>query len=424
MDLRHAPIGQYRSHDPPKNFCLNVRLWRVTSGSIVPTIRHQSQSVPTLQPEGGAEVARETFEMEDRGKDENSTEELTIRWQEKLFCEREIQFYGTPLNCISALDQKYSEDIAHLLAGNTKKNFRIFTYVDADCQRVDTAGIFSEMANMMTDSANEQPNYLVEKMSQLNFMSGGRRKVSGIDQRSNVVEEIPSKHVRDGHVITTPSRLMYIMADLSPSNRPATRDDEHILCVIKIDANGQITLKPDLTKDLPYRIETFDQAKEVFEYTIKDVSEQMSRLEKQQESKLLEELYDRHAEVMASQTGMELYPQPAMNELIYFVFGELVGARNFEYDDLYVEFFVDLPERWIIMNTFLIAPCSTALILKRRKISLSDWHSLNNRLHWTTQRCSINAVSLFYNLDVKLETYKAIINSHNVYRRFGVLYAF
>ena len=47
---------------------LSVRLWRVTSGSIVPTIRHQSQSVPTLQPEGGAEVARETFEMEDRGK--------------------------------------------------------------------------------------------------------------------------------------------------------------------------------------------------------------------------------------------------------------------------------------------------------------------------------------------------------------------
>ena len=78
----------------------------------------------------------------------------------------------------------------------------------------------------------------------------------------------------------------------------------------------------------------------------------------------------------------------------------------------------------IIMNTFLIAPCSTALIPKRRKISLSDWHSLNNRLHWTTQRCSINAVSLFYNLDVKLETYKVIINSHDVFRRFGVLYAF
>ena len=34
------------------------------------------------------------------------------------------------------------------------------------------------MANMMTDSANEQPNYLVEKMSQLNFMSGGRRFVA------------------------------------------------------------------------------------------------------------------------------------------------------------------------------------------------------------------------------------------------------
>ena len=37
--------------------------------------------------------------------------------------------------------------------------------------------ILHQMANMMTDSADEQPNYLVGKMSQLNFMSGGRRFV-------------------------------------------------------------------------------------------------------------------------------------------------------------------------------------------------------------------------------------------------------
>ena len=34
---------------------------------------------------------------------------------------------------------------------------------------------FYQLSNMMTDSANEEPNYLVEKMSQLNFMTSGRR---------------------------------------------------------------------------------------------------------------------------------------------------------------------------------------------------------------------------------------------------------
>ena len=43
-----------------------VKLWGVTSGSIVPAVRHQS--VPTLRQEDGAEVAREAMEMEERGQ--------------------------------------------------------------------------------------------------------------------------------------------------------------------------------------------------------------------------------------------------------------------------------------------------------------------------------------------------------------------
>eukprot|EP00795_Rhopilema_esculentum_P015204 gene15204-6407_t len=345
MELGNAPIGQYRSHDPPKNFLLKVKLWRVTSSSVVPAVRHQS--LPLLQHEEGAEPASEAIEMADRGptKEENRVEEVQIRWQEKLFSEREIKHYENPLNQMSALDQKYSEDISKLVAGKERKNKRVFTYVDADCHRVDAGGIFSKTSDYMTTSPDEQPTFLMEKMSQLNLMSVGRRNLPGADQHPHIVEEVPSKHVKDSHVITTPSKLMYIMADLSADDQVGTRDDEYVLCVLKIDANGQITIKPDLSKSIPYRIETFDQAKEIYEYFITDVSQQMTNAEKTQESNLLNELYDRHAEVMTSQSGLELYPQPALDELIYYIFGEIVCAKNFECDDLFVELFVDLPPK-------------------------------------------------------------------------------
>ncbi|XP_065054700.1 tectonic-like complex member MKS1 [Rhopilema esculentum] len=364
MELGNAPIGQYRSHDPPKNFLLKVKLWRVTSSSVVPAVRHQS--LPLLQHEEGAEPASEAIEMADRGptKEENRVEEVQIRWQEKLFSEREIKHYENPLNQMSALDQKYSEDISKLVAGKERKNKRVFTYVDADCHRVDAGGIFSKTSDYMTTSPDEQPTFLMEKMSQLNLMSVGRRNLPGADQHPHIVEEVPSKHVKDSHVITTPSKLMYIMADLSADDQVGTRDDEYVLCVLKIDANGQITIKPDLSKSIPYRIETFDQAKEIYEYFITDVSQQMTNAEKTQESNLLNELYDRHAEVMTSQSGLELYPQPALDELIYYIFGEIVCAKNFECDDLFVELFVDLPP---------------------------NWRSLRKQTSWTTQRCSINS---------------------------------
>lgn len=339
MELGDAPIGQYRSHDPPKNFVIKVKFWRVKSGSVVPAIRHQSTL--GLREGNGDEVGREALEMVERSTDDKQTEELAINWQQKFFCEREIAFYENSLNCMSALDQKYHDDIAQLSSGNGRKNKQVFTYIDPDRQ------IFNEESSGMTTSLDERPTILVERMERLNLKSVGRRNFTfANDQRLRLVEENPSKATKDSHVRTTPSKVMYIMADLSPENRLGTVDDEFLLCVIKIDANGQIVIKPDFTKEIPYRIETVHEAKEVYEYTLTDVSIQMAKSERERETQLLSELYDRHADVMASHTGMEFYPQPAANEMIYYVFGEIVCASNFEYDDLFVEFFIDLPPNW------------------------------------------------------------------------------
>lgn len=47
-------------------YFFRVRLWKVTSRSIVPAVQHQS--VPDLRDQNGAEIARDAMEMAERGQ--------------------------------------------------------------------------------------------------------------------------------------------------------------------------------------------------------------------------------------------------------------------------------------------------------------------------------------------------------------------
>ena len=42
---------------------------------------------------------------------EEQKEEILIHWQQKLFSAKEFDHYADPLNCISAIEKKYHDDI-------------------------------------------------------------------------------------------------------------------------------------------------------------------------------------------------------------------------------------------------------------------------------------------------------------------------
>ena len=62
------------------------------------------------------------------------------------------------------------------------------------------------------------------------------------------------------------------------------------------------------------------------------------------------ELYTRHAQLMQVHVGNELSPIPRTNEVFLYTFCEIVCARKFEYSNLYVNYYLELPPRWMTLS--------------------------------------------------------------------------
>ncbi|KAK3083758.1 hypothetical protein FSP39_002734 [Pinctada imbricata] len=227
-----------------------------------------------------------------------------------------------------------------------ERQSRLFTYIDQDdfCHQ-------DEAVFYMTNSPKEKQTVLAEKMAHL------RRRKIGTDKKAtegnafipklNIIDQRPSDELRDkNHVMSTPSQIMYIMADLSPSDRASTPADEVILCSVQLDANGVVCIRPDFNRGRrPYIAETASLGREVFEYTIEHASKVMNRQEADKEVKMYREMYSRHKDFLQACVGQEFEPIPP-DVLRLMVYGEIESARNFEYDHLYLHFFVDLPKHW------------------------------------------------------------------------------
>ncbi|CAE1324505.1 MKS1 [Acanthosepion pharaonis] len=114
-------------------------------------------------------------------------------------------------------------------------------------------------------------------------------------------------------------------------------------------------------------IETSGLGREAFEYTIEHVSKTISSQEQDQEQKMHHELYNRHTDFHKAIVGNEFDSVP--NDVLRLVvYGEIESAKNFEYNDLYLHFFVDLPKGWSSYPgqelSWVTQTCSTKVIHK------------------------------------------------------------
>lgn len=329
--MENVSIGQYRSHDTPKNFALRIKFWKVTPGSVIPSARLRKE----VKEPG---LAQEALEMVEKRKEEEK-EEIIIHWQEKLFSQKEFDYYSDPLNCNSSLEQKYHEDIENIKRMHGDRlNKKVFTYTDGD------SFTFLEEFNPMTSNQNGESSILVEKMSKVKFSNTMKPPFNSGLRRRRLVIDKPTETVKRNHVITTPSKTMQIMLDLGVPDKNI--EDERMICTVKIDANGLIVIKPDVNTDEVLNIETYHATRSVYQYTIEHASKSMTKQEQEQEDRLFTELYNRHSQLMTSHVGNELLPVPQKNELFTYNLCEIVSAKNFEYNNLYVQYFLDLPEGW------------------------------------------------------------------------------
>ncbi|XP_038184553.1 Meckel syndrome type 1 protein isoform X2 [Arvicola amphibius] len=315
----------YRSRDPVRNLRLRVHLKRITSSNFLhyqPAAQMGKDLIDlaTFRPPQVASGHR---------PDEEEEEEVVIGWQEKLFSQ-------------SPLDHQYRQEVLKLENSGGRRNRRIFTYTDSDrytdleeyCQRVTTA-------------ASEVPSFLVERMANVRRRRQDRRGPEGSKLKSRIITWEPSEDfIRNSHAINTPLQTMYIMADLGPYGKLGYKAYEHILCILKVDSNGVITVKPDFTGIKgPYRIETEGEKQEhtsAWKYTIDNVSSLALPEEEEREQRVFKDLYGRHKEYLSSLVGTD-FEMTVPGALRLFVNGEVVSAQGYEYDHLYIHFFVELP---------------------------------------------------------------------------------
>ncbi|XP_060703889.1 Meckel syndrome type 1 protein [Hemiscyllium ocellatum] len=331
----------YRTRDPVKNLRIRVWLQRVTPTAVF--TQHILQ--PAIQHEQNL-IEMSTFDTQSSGRmtggyRTHDQEEVVVGWQEKLFSQFEIDLFKSEHACQSPLDFQYRNEILSL-EETEKKNFRIFTYTDFD--RYTNMQEYSQSA---TTSAKEVPSYLAERMSHVRRRRQERRMMEGKIPRSRIITWQPTEEfVRNNHVLNNPVQTMYIMGDLGPYGKLGKRGDEYVLCTIKVDNNGVLSIRPDFSGSKPaYRIETEGEKKDLWLYTINNVSVTVQKEDQEREKNLFKDLYNRHKDYLHTLVGEE-FEIPPIGTLQLFVNGEIVSAQGFEYDNLYVQFLLELPDNW------------------------------------------------------------------------------
>ncbi|KAJ1184994.1 hypothetical protein NDU88_001790 [Pleurodeles waltl] len=330
----------YRSRDPVKNLKIRVHLQRVTSTSIL----LKKVQEPVVQ-HGKGMLELSTFTSHPNaasGYRPDEDEEAVIGWQEKLFSQFEFDLYQNEAVCQNPLDRQYHQEILKLEKAGGRKNCRIFTYTDYDRYTN-----LEEHCQTVTSSTQETSSYLAERMANVRRRRQERKPMDGGGFKSRIITWNPSEEfIKNNHVINTPVQTMYIMADLSPYGKVGHRENEQVLCTIKIDSNGVITMKPDMTgTNGPYRIETEGEKRELWKYTLENASVAVQKDEQEREQHIYKDLYNRHREYLNSLVGTD-FEMPPPGTLRLLINGEVVSAQEYEFENLYVHFFIEFPKHW------------------------------------------------------------------------------
>ncbi|CAL8275902.1 unnamed protein product [Arctogadus glacialis] len=327
----------YRSRDAIKNLRISVRVERVTSSVVLS--QHLQQTVLSQQNPGVIEL--DTLTPQAQAGD--NVEELVVHWQEKLFSQSEMDLFQSEAACHSPLEKQYHTEVRALLRSKGRRNQRVFTYTEHD-RFTSLQQLHSEDSVTTAQSA---PTFLAERMSTVRNRRQERRTVDCSVPRSKMITWEPSHDfVKSSHVVTNAMTTMHIMADLGPPGRLGLKENECLLFTVRTDGNGVVLLKPDFNKGKePYRVETNGEKKEVWRLTLDNVSTAMAAEDKEKEQHMYKDLYSRHKDYLNSLVGHD-FEMPPPGVLRLMVNGEIVSALGFEYDNLYVHFFMELPNNW------------------------------------------------------------------------------
>lgn len=262
-----------------------------------------------------------------REDDDNEDEREEVRvfsWQEKVYGIFERDFYKDEKNCITDLDKKYHNDVVDMIHSDDK----MFSYVDEDSYSVSDE-IFTSSTNV------SKLCYLVNNLS--------------INEDENKKEYDFETYLNNS--ITDPflqhfNESMHIMADFGEYFENTWLKAEQILVTLKYNNKDKVlSICPDFSRTKPYELQISGDMDKTYHYYIENVSVTMSTEALIKESQILSKVaaYKQKFQVQNYFTTFDL---PQKNILQVHLFVEILCAKNFEYDNIYVQYFIDLPNPW------------------------------------------------------------------------------
>uniref|UniRef100_A0A3P8VI02 MKS transition zone complex subunit 1 n=1 Tax=Cynoglossus semilaevis TaxID=244447 RepID=A0A3P8VI02_CYNSE len=340
-DFWNTDTGEavYRSRDAVKNLKIKVRIERVTSTAALS--QHLQQEVLSQEDRGAIELKTLTS----KGQQGDNEEELEVGWQEKFFSQYEMELFQNEAVCQTPLDQQYHTEVKALKKAKSRRNHRIFTYTDHD--RYTNCLPFSQLDSDLLMTSKSTPTFLAERMASIKHRRQDRRTMDSTIPKSKIINWEPTDDfVKNSRVVNNAMQTMHIMGDLGPPGRLGVKENEYLLLTIKTDGSGTVIVKPDFNTDKgPYRIVTKGEKREVWRLIVKNISPTMKTEDKDREQNMYKDLYTRHKEYLNSLVGQD-FEMPPAGILRYLVNGEIVSAQGFEYDNLYIHFFMELPSNW------------------------------------------------------------------------------
>lgn len=331
----------YRTRDAIKNMRIKVRIERLTSTASLS--QHLQQQVLSQQDK---KRDIELVPLASPGKKGVNEEEQVVGWQEKLFSQYEYELFQNDAACQTPLERQYHTEVKALNKGKGRQNCRIFTYTDHD--RYTNMLPFTQLhSEDLLTSSKSSPTFLAERMGNVRHRRQERHTIDIGVSKSKIINWEPTEDfIRNSHVVNSTMQTMHIMGDLGPPGRLGDKTNECLLLTIKTDGNGTVIVKPDFnTGKEPYRIVTEGEKKEVWCLRVEDVSASMNTEDKEKELRMYKDLYVRHKEYLNSLVGPD-FEMPPAGTLRYVMNGEIVSAKGFEYDNLYIHFFMELPNNW------------------------------------------------------------------------------
>ncbi|CAG9854348.1 unnamed protein product [Phyllotreta striolata] len=320
-------------------------------------------------------------------------------WQEKCFNKMEIQYFSDIANCATDLEKRYHQQITH---GECTNDSIFFTCVDGDY-------------NGVTDTpVNESRTILEKLMEDFHLTEECDTKYTEYDLEKSLTNAVQNK------IIPNNVEKMFIIADLGEYSEETWIKNEIVLCAIRYDRISKtVSVFPDFTTTKPYTLTIFGQKLRRIRYFLEHASADIPDTEAFKENEIFRKVSEKKISLTREIIGDSFF-LPPKNRLYVYLFFDILASKGFEYKDLFLQYFIDLPEHWYCDNPANLAGVTSICHRKNEENIAFYGHNFDVTLEYDIQSLETTSVPkspcIYFQVVSK--------SPWNLYRTEGMTYQF